>query len=112
MKLSIGEIAHPGWPPAQRIGDAKFGQKFKRGLVGLADEMIEPLDREPVEIEMCGHPARLGRGFDYCDGMASFGGVVRRGEPHGASTDNDHPRHSSPLREKPRGSRAFLTRKP
>ncbi len=47
------------------MADAKLVQQLERRVIVFADEVIEPLDGHPVEIEVGGHSARLASRFEY-----------------------------------------------
>ncbi len=50
--------------------------------------MVEPLDREPVEIEMGGHAAGDLVGLEDRDLVPGLEGVVGGRQPHGARSDD------------------------
>ena len=92
----VVEEAHGGGAPDDFAGDAELAHEGEGGEVGLADEVVEALEGEAVEVEVAGHSAGLGRGFDEVDVVAIFGGAIGCGEAHGSCSDDDD-FHAGPL---------------
>ena len=62
----------------------------KVGCIGLADEVVEALDGQAVEIEMGGHAAGDSRRpRRRSTSWPSLQGVMRGREPHGPGADDD-----------------------
>jgi hypothetical protein len=83
------ENSHGGGSPSQSIAYAEFVDEAECVRVGAADEVVEALYGEAVEIEVRGHAARYGTGFEHFDGVTALDGLERGGQPHGSRADND-----------------------
>src|SRR4051812_5604286 len=51
--------------------------------------MVEALDREPIQVEMCRHAAGLRRGFQHGYAVAEGAGTVSGGQPHHAGPEHN-----------------------
>src|SRR3546814_7661390 len=80
MDFPVDEVSHRGIAPAHAVADAELAHQREGGSVGLADEVIEALDRQPVEIGVCRHaPGNRIRLVDG-DPVPRLQGVVRSEE--------------------------------
>ena len=95
IQRAVDVIAHRGRHPAHLAAEPEFGKQLEGRPVGFADEMKVALDRQAAEVEMRGHAARLGRGFEHGDGVAALGRVIAGGKTHGAGADDDHAAHGA-----------------
>jgi hypothetical protein len=97
MVPAVDEIAHRRLAPDHAVADAQFLHQLEGRPVGLADEMVEALDRQAGEVEMGRHAARHAVGFEDRDFVTGLERMVGRGQSHGARTDDGdagHPQNS------------------
>jgi hypothetical protein len=83
------EVTHRHRSPTHSIAEAQLLEQLEGRRVGLADEVVEALDREPGEVEVRGHAAGLGRRLDDRGLVAIAHGLVGGGEAHHPGADDD-----------------------
>ncbi len=67
--------------------------QVEQRLVGLADEVVEPLDAQPVEVEMGGHATRLPVGLEDGHLVSGLQQEIRGGEAHRPGADDRYVCH-------------------
>ena len=72
------------------IRNAEFRHQVECGLVRLADEVVEPLDREAAEVEVRSHAPGHAVSLEDHDVVPGLGRVPRDGQAHGSGTDDDN----------------------
>src|SRR5208337_2493896 len=93
MYASAGIDAHAGRNPAHPVLDPEFAHEFERRPVGLADEMVVALERQPAEVEVGGHPAGYLVRLVNDDPVVGLLCMIGGGETHCACADNGNTFH-------------------
>src|SRR5690349_4858728 len=95
MKPVGREQTHGGVAPVKLIGDAELLHHLESGVVSLAYEVIEPLDRHSLEVKVPGHATRFRGCLQEIDIVAVLCRPIGCSEAHSTRSNYDNP-HTAP----------------
>src|SRR6185437_3321051 len=89
LQLAAVEVTHVRIDPAQGVAQTQLVKQAKKGEIRFAQEVVIPLDLQPIEIEARGHAADAVVALVKVDLMAGLEQFHRRHQPHGACAEYD-----------------------
>jgi hypothetical protein len=93
VEVSAVEITHGRDAPLELVLDAEIPEQVEQRLVGGADEVVEALDVESVEIEVGAHAARAIVRLEEGHAMTALEQVVATSQTRRTGAENRDVRH-------------------